>query len=131
MELMIVVAIISLLSAVAYPSYMQSVRKSKRTDAHTALTRSANNLERFFSTYGTYTTDATVLGLVVDDDTAYSDNGHYIMTVAAGATGIGTSYVVSATAAPDDIQTGDTGCTSLTLDSRGVRTPDPTDSRCW
>ena len=130
-EIMIVVAIIALLSAIAYPSFLQSVRKSKRTDAQTALTRASNHLERFFSTNGTYTTDATVLGLVVDGNTAYSDNGHYVMTVTAGATGIGTSYVVSAGAAPDDLQTGDTGCTTLTLDSLGRRTPDPTDSRCW
>ena len=130
-ELMVVVAIISLLSMIAYPSFMQSVRKSKRTDAQAALTRASNNLERFFGTNGTYTTDATQLGLISDAGTAYSDNSHYVMTVTAGATGIGTSYVVNASAAAGDMQEGDTGCTTLTLDSLGRRTPDPTASRCW
>jgi len=130
-EIMIVIAIIALLTVIAYPSFIQNVRKSHRTDAHTAMTRATNNQERFFSTNGTYTTDATKLGLTGDSGTAYSDNGHYVMTVTAGATGIGTSYVVSASAAPGDIQEGDTGCTTLSLDSLGRRIPDPTTSRCW
>ena len=130
-ELMIVIAVVALLSMIAYPSFMQSVRKSKRTDAHTALTRAASNLERFFSTNNTYTTDTTQLGLLIDAGTAYSNDGHYIVTVVAGATGIGSSYIVSANATPGDMQTGDTGCTALSLDSLGRRIPDPTTSRCW
>ncbi len=130
-EAMIVVVVIAILASTAYPSYMQSVRKSKRTDAHTALTRTSTNLERFFGTNGTYTTDTSQLRLMLDAGTAYSDNGHYIITVAAGATGIGSSYVVNANATPGDMQVDDTGCTALSLDSLGRRTPDPTASRCW
>jgi type IV pilus assembly protein PilE len=128
---MVALAIAALLSMIAYPSFLQSVRKSHRTDAHTAMTRTSNNLERFFATNGTYTTDATKLELRSDGGTAYSDNDHYIMTVTAGATGIGSSYVVSASAAPGDMQEDDTGCTDFSLDSQGRRTPDPTTSRCW
>ena len=131
LELMIVVGVVSLLAMIAYPSFMQSVRKSKRTDAHTALTRAASNLERFFSANSTYTTDTTQLGLLIDLGTAYSNDGHYIITVAPGATGIGSSYIVSASATPGDMQVGDTGCTTLSLDSLGRRIPNPTTSRCW
>jgi type IV pilus assembly protein PilE len=131
LELMVTVVIVAILAMIAYPSYMQSVRKSKRTDAHAALTRSASNLERFFGTNGTYTTDTSQLRLMIDAGTAYSDNGHYIITVAAGASGIGSSYVINANATPGDIQASDTGCTALSLDSLGRRTPDPTASRCW
>jgi len=130
-EVMITVVILSILAMIAYPSFLQSVRKSKRTDAHTALTRAGTNLERFFGTNGTYTTDTSQLGLKIDAGTTYSDNSHYIITVTAGATGIGSSYVVNATAAAGDMQADDTGCTSLSLDSLGRRTPDPTASRCW
>ncbi len=129
-ELLVAIVIVAILSSLAYPSFVQSVRKSKRTDAQTALTRASNNLERFFSTNGTYTTDATLLGLTVDAGTTYSDGGHYVVTVTAGATGIGSSYVVTATAKAGDMQTGDTGCTALSVDSLGRRTPDPTTSRC-
>lgn len=130
-ELMITLIIISILTMMAYPSFMQSVRKGKRSDAHTAMTRAAGNLERFFSTNGTYTTDASQLGLTMDGGSAYSDQGHYVIAVAAGVTGIGSSYVVSATAKAGDMQADDTGCTALSLDSLGVRVPDPTASKCW
>jgi len=130
-ELMVTLIIIAMLTMFAYPSFMQSVRKGKRSDAHTAMTRAASNLERFFSTNGTYTTDATLLGLQVDDGTATSDNGYYVVTVAAGPTGIASSYVVTATAMAGTSQAKDDGCTTITVNSLGVRTPDPTDSKCW
>ena len=130
-EAMITLVIVAILAMISYPSFMQSVRKSKRTDAHTALTTAAANLERFFGTNGTYTTDTSQLRLVIDAGTTYSNDGHYIITVAAGATGIGSSYVVNANATPGDMQADDTGCTALSLDSIGRRTPDPTASRCW
>ena len=130
-ELMVTLIIMAILTMFAYPSFMQSVRKGKRSDAHTAMTRAASNLERFFSTNGTYTTDSTQLGLTLDGDDATSDQGHYIIGIAAGATGIGSSYVVSATAKAGDMQADDTGCTAFTLSSVGVRTPDPVASKCW
>ena len=130
-ELMVTLIIIAILTMVAYPSFMQSVRKGKRSDAHTAMTRAASNLERFFSTNGTYTTDASQLGLTMDAGSAYSDQGHYVIAVAAGDTGIGSSYVVSATAKAGDMQEDDTGCTIFSIDSLGVRVPDPTTSKCW
>ena len=130
-EAMITAAILALLAVIAYPSFMQSVRKSNRTDAHTALTRATNNLERFFGTNGTYTTDASLLGLTMNAGTAYSNNSHYVITVTAGATGIGSSYVVSANAAAGDMQEKDTACAGLSLDSLGRRVPDPAISRCW
>lgn len=131
MELMVTLIIVAMLTTFAYPSFMQSVRKGNRSDAHTAMTRAASNLERFFSTNGTFTTDASLLGLTMDAATATSDQGHYVITVGAGATGIGSSYVVTATAVVGDIQAKDDGCTVFSLNSIGVRTPNPADSKCW
>jgi type IV pilus assembly protein PilE len=116
---------------IAVPSFMQNVRKSKRTDAQTALARTSTNLERFFGANGTYTTDTTELGLLIDDSVAYSDDRLYVMTVAAGGTGIGSSYVVTATAAAGTSQADDTGCTVLAVSSLGQRTPNPSTSKCW
>ena len=110
---------------------MQSVRKGKRTDAHGAMTRAASNLERFFSTNGTYTTDGSQLGLTMDGDDATSDQGYYIIDIAAGGTGIGSSYVVTATAQAGSMQADDDGCTTYSISSIGVRTPDPVDTKCW
>jgi len=130
-ELIVAVSVVALLSAIALPSFMQNVRKSKRVDAQTALVRATSNLERFFGANGTYTTDASDLGLLIDSGVAYSDDRGYVMSIAAGATGIGSSYVVTATAASGTTQASDTGCTVLTVSSLGQRTPSPTTSRCW
>ncbi len=48
-ELMIVVAIIGILSAIAYPSYVESVRKSKRADARAQLLEVAQYMQKFYS----------------------------------------------------------------------------------
>lgn len=46
-ELMIVVAIIGILAAFAYPSYQEYVRKTKRVEAQAELTELAKRLQRY------------------------------------------------------------------------------------
>ena len=48
-EAMIVVAIVAILAAVAYPSYLESVRKSRRAEARAQLMETAQYMQRFYS----------------------------------------------------------------------------------
>lgn len=48
-EVMIVVAIVAILAAIAYPSYLDSVRKSKRADARAQLMEVSQYMQRFYS----------------------------------------------------------------------------------
>ena len=126
-ELLIAMMVMAILASVAYPSFMQSVRKSKRSDAQQLLTQAAGNLERFFAANGTYSTVLADVGL----DEGLSDKGYYKVVITAGPRGIGSSYVLTAKAVPGTMQAKDTGCTALQLDSLGVQLPDPATSDCW
>ena len=55
-ELMITVAVIAILAAIAFPSYQDSLRKSRRTDAKNALTQAMANMERYYTEKNTYVT---------------------------------------------------------------------------
>jgi type IV pilus assembly protein PilE len=127
-ELMIALVILAILTSVAYPSFMQSMRKGSRSDASSSLTRATGAQERFFATNGTYTADVTNLGFAAG---GLTEHELYILTIAAGPTGIGSSYVITATAKAGKSQALDVGCTVLSMDSLGVQLPDPAVSDCW
>ena len=61
-EVMIVVALIGILAAIAYPSFIDSVRKSRRGDAQQGLMEAAQKLETFYARRATYTADLTQVG---------------------------------------------------------------------
>ena len=48
-EVMIVVAIVAILAAIAYPSYTESLRKSKRAEARAQLLETVQYMQRFYS----------------------------------------------------------------------------------
>ncbi len=56
LELMITVAIIGILAAVAYPSYLESVASGRRTDAQANLVALAQHMERHFTETANYNT---------------------------------------------------------------------------
>jgi type IV pilus assembly protein PilE len=60
-ELMIVVAIVAIIASIAYPSYTESIRKSRRADAQAVLLESGQFLERFFTENNRY--DQSVAGV--------------------------------------------------------------------
>ena len=53
-ELMIVVAIIGIIAAIAYPSYQEQVKSTRRADAQGALMSFANAMERYYTQNGEY-----------------------------------------------------------------------------
>ena len=53
-ELMIVVAIIGIIAAIAYPSYLEQVKSTRRGDAQGALASFANAMERYYTQNNTY-----------------------------------------------------------------------------
>ncbi|MFP4294727.1 MAG: type IV pilin protein [Halothiobacillaceae bacterium] len=56
-ELMIVVVVIAILTAIAYPSYQEYVRKAERADAQATLLEAAQFMERWYTTNNRYDED--------------------------------------------------------------------------
>ncbi len=115
-ELMIVVAIIGIIVAIAYPSYQDQVRKSKRTDGHSTILDVMARQERYFSENNTYTTNMKKLGYTADP--VVSDNGHYkVDGVACAGNTIAQCVKLTADAQGEQASDGD-----LTLDSTNAKT---------
>lgn len=53
-ELMVVLIIIAILAAVAYPSYQESILKTKRAEGRAALMRIMQQQERYYSQHASY-----------------------------------------------------------------------------
>ncbi len=89
-EVMIVVALVGILAAVAYPSYMGSIRKARRTDAENGLTQAVQRMELQFARNTTY------VGATIP---AQSPEGYYTLTLTPpGALPPGvTNYTIRAT----------------------------------
>lgn len=105
-ELMIVVAIVAIIAAVALPSYLDSIRKSRRADAITALNRVAQEQERWRANNASYTAVLTSAGLNVPNPAS----GYYTLAVSGVSA---TGYTATATAA--GAQSADTRCASLSI----------------
>src|SRR6267154_1626429 len=74
-ELMIVVVIVAILASIAIPAYNSQIRKSRRTEAKTALLDLAGREERYFNTSNnTYTNLAVNLAYAAAGSTTTITN---------------------------------------------------------
>ncbi len=74
-EMMVALSSIAILAAVAYPSYQQSVRETRRADAKEALSRASSLQERHFFANNQYTANTNDIG------GSTSSDGHYVVAV--------------------------------------------------
>ncbi len=131
-EVMIVVAILGLLAAIAYPSYQNQIARARRSDGQSLLLDIAARMERFYFDNTAYTTDLTALGFT-NASAMPSTEGHYTATVAAATPGCPLASCFTVTATPAGAHAPDTYCGNLTLNSMGQKTESGTGpvERCW
>lgn len=115
-ELMVVVVVLGILAAIAYPSYRAQVLRSHRSDAKIALEQVAQTLERCYTNTSTYATCAP-LQAVIDGGAIASENGYYSVDFAAAPTAL--AFTVRATAVGG--QLADSDCRTFTLTNTNVK----------
>lgn len=121
-ELMIVLAIVAILTAVALPAFQGSIRKSRRNDAHEAAAAVQQAQERWRSNNTTYTAALTDLQL-----NATSKAGYYTLALSGNSA---TGYTLTVTPVAGRGQERDSACTTMTVVvDRGNPLPSP--PACW
>lgn len=143
-EIMIAVAIVAILAAVALPTFMDSIRKSRRTDAFNAIAAVQQAQERWRSNKSSYATNAQLTLAPTADPpglglSATSASGYYTLALSGvGAVG----YTVTATAVAGTSQAADTHCAVLAARVAGgdltyagaaaaIDWANPDPNRCW
>jgi type IV pilus assembly protein PilE len=115
-ELMIVVAVVSILAVVAYPSFMDSIRKGRRAEAVAVLAQVQQAQERRRANSSTYTntmSDLQQINLDADQKTA---SGYYTVSIAQADSAM---YTVTATAVAGTSQASDANCSTMRVRLRG------------
>ncbi len=118
-ELMITVAIVGILAAVAVPSYMEYIKRTRQEDAKVCAASALTVETEYFTEYkqylatglGTFVQDILPLGCATDDALV----GYYTFTATCGAS----CSSVTITATPDATKAA--GYKTYTIDSDGVK----------
>lgn len=123
-EIMIVLAIVAILLALAYPSYVDYVRKSQRAEAQQLLMNWSINQEIWRSNNPQYATTVQLPAPTLDN---------YTFTL---PTRSATEFVLQAAASGDqtkDKENDGTSCATLNLNSDGLKYSggDTSKTVCW
>ena len=130
-ELMVVVAIVGILAAIAYPAYTQHVLKTHRRAATACLMEMAQAMERFYTANMRYDQNTGGTAVTLPSPACRNDlSARYSFAFATGEP-TSSSYKIEAT--PLGPQSSDTKCGKLGLDQAGNKSVSGTDTvaNCW
>ena len=124
-ELMIVVAIIGIIAAIAYPSYSDNVRKTRRAVAQADLMELAQWMERQYSADFSYL-EGTNQPVLPFTESPRTGTAFYNLNFTGAVTQ--NAYTVQAVPTGDQ-QNDDCGTQSMT--QTGAKTASGTGTNCW
>jgi type IV pilus assembly protein PilE len=124
-EITVVLAVVGIVAAMAWPSHLAQLQRARRLDATSALTRLQFVQERHRSAQGHYAANLAELGPAA---LVRSAEGLYDLSARSAGDG---AVVLLARARADRAQANDTDCREITLQlSQGLADPGP-NGRCW
>ncbi len=126
-ELMIVVAIVGILAAIAYPSYQDQIRKGRRADAMARMAELQQAYERWYTTNNTYA--GFWAALPAAQKVTPSTGATYY---ALGSEENAQAFIITATPQSATGQSADR-CGTLTIDHAGRKTKSGSAAieECW
>ena len=119
-EIMIVVALIGIIASIALTSYQSNALKTRRYAAQSCLMEQAQYMERYYTSANN---PMSYTGAVLPSATCQTNLASYY-----GFSLTSTAQAFSVQAAAIGAQTGDTGCTTLSLTQAATRSPS---TGCW
>lgn len=128
-ELMIVVAIIGIITAVALPSYSSYITRSKRTECRTAVMQVMQQQERYYTQQNLYCNSSTACGSGFRQFSGDTLSGSACTIAAAACSGSTLNACVTVTATPlrADPEVG-----NITMQSDGTKGCSGTNqAKCW
>ena len=126
-ELMIVVTVIAALSAIAFPSYQESVRKSRRADAKAVLVQLAQFMERNYSLSQRYDKDSAGVNIALPFSKSPVEGSNKFYDLSLDAVDQ-TTFTLKAV--PTGAQATDV-CATLSIDNAGARSSSSARTDCW
>lgn len=121
-ELMITIAVIGILAAIAYPSYTDQMRKSRRAEAQAALMSIAALQQQFLLDTRAYAGNLASLNYTTPGSVA----SHYTVAVSPAPVPAPVVPTFTVTAVPTGGQALDM-CATLSINANGAKTP----VACW
>lgn len=134
-EVMIAVAIVGILSAIAYPSYTEYVRRGHRADARAGLLQAQQWLERAATATGVYPITGSAPYYALPTSLTWSADANKRYTIGFVGAPTAGAYTLVATRKAGTSQAGDK-CGDFTLTNVGIRGAGPytlgaTLEDCW
>lgn len=118
LELIVVVAIVAIITSIAYPSFTDGLRKSRRAEAFKGLLSMQLKQEEFRVSNTSYSATPSQVGNPVSD--------YYTFTI-SGATATAYTLIATTKGAQVGDKAGSTACDTLTLNKADTKTP----ADCW
>ena len=125
-ELMVAIAVIAILAAVGYPSYMEHVKSTRRSEAKATLLEVAQFMERKFSSDGCYKCASETVTLPFTQVPRDGGSAYYTISLAPSPAPSATTFTLQAV--PTGVMSGDS-CGTYTLNQTGTHSP--TSATCW